>query len=293
MQRLLAEALDAGGASGSPPACSPRRASTPSRRKCTRSASVLKRHGGAYSSHVRDEANHVLRGGARGDRRGRGLRRARADRPSQALGHRTTGAARRSCSPRSTAARQRGVRVDCDAYPVRQRAAIHCAICCRRWVQEGGMPAMLERLARPRRARRAFATRSRAQGLNNFGRIPSWDAVRIAISPHQPEYAGRTLGDIARAPRHRSARRRLRLHRRRPRPHAHRCRRRCRKRTCRRSCGAPWVLVGSDGTSLAHLRDVTSQGKPHPRFYGTFPRVLGHYVRDLGLLSLAAWRRPR
>jgi N-acyl-D-aspartate/D-glutamate deacylase len=48
---------------------------------------------------------------------------------------------------------------------------------------------------------------------------------------------------------------------------------------------APAVLVGSDGTSLAPY-GVTGQGKPHPRFYGTFPRLLGHYVRDLGLLSL-------
>jgi N-acyl-D-amino-acid deacylase len=45
------------------------------------------------------------------------------------------------------------------------------------------------------------------------------------------------------------------------------------------------VLVGSDGTSLAPY-GITGQGKPHPRFYGTFPRLLGHYVRDLGLLSL-------
>jgi N-acyl-D-aspartate/D-glutamate deacylase len=28
------------------------------------------------------------------------------------------------------------------------------------------------------------------------------------------------------------------------------------------------------------------QGKPHPRYYGTFARVLGHCVRDLGLLTL-------
>jgi dihydroorotase/N-acyl-D-amino-acid deacylase len=28
-------------------------------------------------------------------------------------------------------------------------------------------------------------------------------------------------------------------------------------------------------------------GQPHPRSYGTFPRVLGHYVRELKLLSLA------
>jgi N-acyl-D-aspartate/D-glutamate deacylase len=31
---------------------------------------------------------------------------------------------------------------------------------------------------------------------------------------------------------------------------------------------------------------VAGQGRPHPRFYGTFPRVLGHYARDLGLLPL-------
>jgi N-acyl-D-amino-acid deacylase len=33
---------------------------------------------------------------------------------------------------------------------------------------------------------------------------------------------------------------------------------------------------------------ITGQGRPHPRFYGTFPRILGHYVRDLKLLSLPA-----
>jgi N-acyl-D-aspartate/D-glutamate deacylase len=45
------------------------------------------------------------------------------------------------------------------------------------------------------------------------------------------------------------------------------------------------VLVGSDGRAVAP-DSVAGQGRPHPRFYGTFPRVLGHYVRDLGLLSL-------
>ena len=27
-------------------------------------------------------------------------------------------------------------------------------------------------------------------------------------------------------------------------------------------------------------------GKPHPRLYGTFPRILGHYCRELGVLEL-------
>src|SRR3546814_3271199 len=40
----------------------------------------------------------------------------------------------------------------------------------------------------------------------------------------------------------------------------------------------PPTLVGSDG--LPHDK------RPHPRLWGTFPRVLGHYVRERGLLTL-------
>ena len=39
------------------------------------------------------------------------------------------------------------------------------------------------------------------------------------------------------------------------------------------------MMVGSDG--IPDLR-----GSPHPRLFGTFPRVLGHYVRERGLLTL-------
>ncbi|MGI9328589.1 MAG: N-acyl-D-amino-acid deacylase family protein [Pseudomonadales bacterium] len=39
------------------------------------------------------------------------------------------------------------------------------------------------------------------------------------------------------------------------------------------------MMVGSDG--IPDLR-----GRPHPRLFGTFPRVLGRYVRERGLLSL-------
>lgn len=39
------------------------------------------------------------------------------------------------------------------------------------------------------------------------------------------------------------------------------------------------MMVGSDG--IPDLR-----GKPHPRLFGTFPRVLGYYVRERGVLSL-------
>ncbi len=47
----------------------------------------------------------------------------------------------------------------------------------------------------------------------------------------------------------------------------------------------PLVVVGSDGDALAPY-GVLAQGRPHPRYYGTFPRVLGCYVREEKVLSL-------
>lgn len=47
----------------------------------------------------------------------------------------------------------------------------------------------------------------------------------------------------------------------------------------------PVMIVGSDGYALAPYGHL-GQGAPHPRSYGTFPRVLGRYVRDLRILSL-------
>jgi N-acyl-D-amino-acid deacylase len=47
----------------------------------------------------------------------------------------------------------------------------------------------------------------------------------------------------------------------------------------------PQVLVGSD-SSVRSIDGVLAQGKPHPRAFGTFPRVLGKYVREEKLMSL-------
>ena len=44
----------------------------------------------------------------------------------------------------------------------------------------------------------------------------------------------------------------------------------------------PWVAHASDGSAI----NLDASGVPHPRNYSTFPRVLGHYVRDEGVLTL-------
>ena len=47
----------------------------------------------------------------------------------------------------------------------------------------------------------------------------------------------------------------------------------------------PWCSIGSDGSAYA-VEGPLRRGNPHPRNFGTFPRVLGVYVRDRELLSL-------
>jgi N-acyl-D-aspartate/D-glutamate deacylase len=46
----------------------------------------------------------------------------------------------------------------------------------------------------------------------------------------------------------------------------------------------PWVGIGSDGVAVNP--SMAFMGRPHPRFYGTFPRVLGVYVREKHVLTL-------
>lgn len=50
---------------------------------------------------------------------------------------------------------------------------------------------------------------------------------------------------------------------------------------------AEFVMVGSDGNAVAPYGKLHS-GNPHPRFYGTFPRVLGKYVREEETLELGS-----
>jgi N-acyl-D-amino-acid deacylase len=150
-------------------------------------------------------------------------------------------------------------------------------------VQAGGVPAMIERLgnAATRAQIRADIARD---GLNNWGRIPSWDCVQISISPHLPQYAGRTIASLA-AERgadpvdtlcdyltdDQGATRVLVTS--------------ISEDDIRTIVASPLALVGSDGNCVAPYGTV-GKGMPHPRFYGTFPRILSRYVRDEPVLPL-------
>lgn len=46
-----------------------------------------------------------------------------------------------------------------------------------------------------------------------------------------------------------------------------------------------WCSIGSDGSAFS-IEGPLRRGNPHPRNFGTFPRVLGIYVREQNLLTL-------
>lgn len=47
----------------------------------------------------------------------------------------------------------------------------------------------------------------------------------------------------------------------------------------------PLVMIGSDGYSMAPTGRA-AEGRPHPRSYGTYPRVLGYYAREEKIFDL-------
>ena len=44
-------------------------------------------------------------------------------------------------------------------------------------------------------------------------------------------------------------------------------------------------MIGSDGRAVSP-NGAYANALPHPRFYGTYPRILGKYVREENVLSL-------
>ncbi len=181
-------------------------------------------------------------------------------------------------------ARAGGLDVDCDAYPY-AAGSNPLKNLLPQWVQAGGVEAMLARLPQPDTRVRISADIQR-DGLNNWGRIPNWDCVQISISPNLPQHAGKTIAAIAKE---RSAD-----------PIDALCDYLADDKGATRVLVTSiaedditeivrdrTALVGSDGNCVA-TTGTTSQGMPHPRFYGTFPRIVDHYVREKNVLPLEA-----
>jgi N-acyl-D-amino-acid deacylase len=242
---------------------------------------VLARRGALYFTHLRDEANQVFDAVEEaiefGAQTGVHVQIVHA----KVSGTDNWGKVDRFLT-RLREARAQGVRIDCDEYPY-TAASNPLRNLMPSWLVEGGIDKMMARLGRAE-MRAKIKEEIAAGGLNNFGRIKSWDAVRIAISPDLPRYAGKTIVEIAREQNKDPFDAALDY------IVADRGQTRVvvesiAEDDVRDFIRAPEVMVGSDGNSVAPS-GITGQGKPHPRFYGTFSRVLGRYVREEGLIPL-------
>ncbi len=244
---------------------------------------VLKRHNAGYFTHIRDESNGVL------DAVDEAIHVAETCGIHVQIVHfKCSGMDNwgKAATALATlaAARRRGVDVDCDSHPY-TAGSNPLKNLMPQWVQAGGVDAMLERLKLPETRSRIRADIAR-DGLNNWGRIPSWDCVQISISPHLAQYAGRTIAQLAAERGHdaidvvcdyliedRGATRVLVIS--------------IAEEDIVEIVRSPTALVGSDGNCVA-TRGTVSGGMPHPRFYGTFPRIIGRYVEEQRVLSLEA-----
>ena len=179
-------------------------------------------------------------------------------------------------------ARARGVDVTGDVYPY-PAGSTKMDNLLPAWMHDGGISKLLERLADPKARARAIADclvdgeRWRT-GSGGMG----WDEIMIATCS-RPELAGLNIAELARRTGKEPAQAMMDL-------------------VLAERAGVSMVvfsqseenvgvalgyahnMVGSDSLSL-HAGPGPHPGKPHPRSYGTFPRVLGVYCREKRLFS--------
>jgi N-acyl-D-aspartate/D-glutamate deacylase len=157
------------------------------------------------------------------------------------------------------------------------------------WAHEGGRDAMLARLRDP--AARKRLAQDVTNGLpgwyNHYTATGSWEGM-LLVSLSHPDYKrfeGRRMSDViaafpARRPMDVLFDTLLDNGGSVPTVYFHHA-----EEDMQYALRQPFVSVGSDGTAVA-IGGETARGHPHPRYYGTFARVLGRYVRELKLLGL-------
>lgn len=242
-------------------------------------AKVAAKHGGMHISHIRDEGDGVVDSVAETIRIGEegGL-------PTQITHHKPMGTTNWGASKKTLAlvdeARARGVDVTIDQYPYKASQTGHAAL-FPAWALEGGRDSLLERLEAPEQRRKIKDVIAWKIEFNRGGGDPK--NIQFSTCDFDPTLNGKTLADATRA-----AGREVTF--------AHAAEtaieiqiaggcsnvyHSINEEDVERILRHPATMVASDGG----IRRM-DEGVPHPRSYGTFPRVLGRYVRERGVIGL-------
>jgi len=282
MERLLAEALEAGAFGYSTGLVYP-----PSVYGSTDELIALARsmtaRGGFYFSHIRGESSMLLDSVAEairiGETAGVGVQIAHV---------KAGGRENWNLFPRALAlidaARARGVDVTGDVYPY-HAGSTKMDNLMPAWVHDGGVTKLLERL-RDRATRRRILEECLVDGerwrTKSMGAV-GFDEIFIATCGKR-ELEGMDLAALARQTGTTPAEAMMNLLEQ-ERATVGMVAFSQDPNNVTRALAHPAVMIGSDSIGL-FAGTGPKPGKPHPRAYGTFPRVLGEYARDRKLFSL-------
>ncbi len=173
-----------------------------------------------------------------------------------------------------------GVDVGADAYPYTAGHTMLRTI-LPSWMQEGGTEKVVQRLKQPELRRKAKEEISAGEVI--FFKGVGWDGVRIVHSVRDESIDGRSVAEIAKKLGKEPPETAFDLIEAEPALRANYFA--MSEDDVRTILKHPLMRIGSDSYALAD-HGVLAQGRPHPRCYGTFPRVLGKYARDEGLFTM-------
>ena len=181
------------------------------------------------------------------------------------------------------AARGRGLDATADVYPYAASSTFMSAI-LPPWVHDGGIAKFLERIASPPTRRRIVAEHVTADGRWRTAQgTLAFSEIMIATCP-SPQDEGSSLADLATRRGMPAAEAMLDL------LVEHDAAVSVvmfsqAEANVQKALRQSYVMIGSDSAGLASGAGPHA-GHPHPRMYGTFPRVLGKYAREAGLFPL-------
>ncbi len=282
MQRLMADAME-DGAWGLSTGLIYAPGSYATTEEIVEIARVAARHRGFYASHIRGEGATLLDAVREAIRVGR-----EGELPVQvshvkAAGRPNWGKVADALAL-IDAARAEGLDVMADVYPYTASSTTVRTL-LPDWALEGGVEAMIRRVGDPEtrtRIRRELEAPVTGQSLPD--RV-GWENVMIASCAQRKDAEGRRLSELgaARGMDPLDAALELIVD---EGGKAFMILFQLDEADLRCALVHPMVMIGSDGSSLAPYGPLGT-GKPHPRSYGTFPRVLGEYAREQRVVGLA------
>ncbi|WCK52356.1 D-aminoacylase [Aneurinibacillus sp. Ricciae_BoGa-3] len=238
---------------------------------------VVRNYDGIYTTHMRNESDLVEESVKEAITIGRNSNISVQISHHKAAGKQNWGKPKRITIPQIKKAREDGVDVDMDLYPYTAGSTL-LSVLLPPWCHEGGVSQMLQRLhVRECRERIRYDMEHGIPGWDNFVKSSGWDQVFVASAKNNKEIEGKSIEEISKD---RSQDPLTAL-----------------MDTLIEEDGIatmvvfmmseedvryimqqPETMIGSDG--------IPDPGKTHPRYFGTFARVLGHYTRDEKVLHL-------